>query len=81
MKIDTQGSDLETIKSLGNRIKDVKYILCEVQITPFEVYLQGSKKEDVMSYMENNGFVLNKVDRQTFDQEENLFFINMNYSE
>jgi len=75
LKIDTQGYDFEVIKSLGDKIGIVDSLVCEVQITAEEVYLNSSKKSEIMEYMTARGFKLAATQKQTFDQEENLFFI------
>ena len=78
LKIDTQGHDFEVIKSLEDKIGIVRYIECEVQITDFEVYKNQSKKDEVINYLKENNFELVSSEKQTFDQEENLIFINKN---
>lgn len=78
LKIDTQGYDFEVIKSLGDKISIVDRIVCEVQITAEEVYLNSSKKNDIVEYMTAKGFKLVATQKQTFDQEENLFFVRGN---
>lgn len=74
LKIDTQGYDLEVIKSLEEYTNIVKYIECEVQTTDFEVYINQSKKEDIIEYLSSRGFELIITESQTFNQEENLIF-------
>lgn len=81
LKIDTQGFDLNVIKSLGDKINIVDYLVCEVQITNFELYLNSSKKNDILKYMNDNNFILYKTEKQTLDQEENLYFKNINTNE
>lgn len=74
LKIDTQGHDFEVIKSLGNKIKIVNQIECEVQVTSFEIYKNQSKKEEVIQFMRENKFILEKTISQTYGQEQNLIF-------
>jgi FkbM family methyltransferase len=76
LKIDTQGHDFEVIKSLGDKLSIVLYIECEVQITDFEVYKNQSKKDEVIEYLTSRGFKLIHIEKQTFNQEENLTFEN-----
>jgi FkbM family methyltransferase len=78
LKVDTQGHDFEVVKSLDDKIKIVKFIECEVQVTNFEVYKNQSKKIDLIKYMDSNGFELIRIDKQTYEQEENLIFKNKN---
>jgi FkbM family methyltransferase len=79
IKIDTQGHDLNVIKSLGKYIKNVREILCEVQITNFELYKDQSNKNDLLSYMKENNFEIRKIQPWSHNQEENIWFINKNF--
>ena len=78
LKIDTQGFDFEVIKSAGDSIKKVKMLICEVQIVDFDLYINGSKKTDIIEYLNIYNFKLLKEEPQTFNQELNLYFINRN---
>lgn len=79
IKIDAQGHDLEILKSLGNYIQYIKEITCEVQITNFELYKDQSKKQDLLDFMEKNGFSIFKTKRWSYGQEENIWFTNNKY--
>ena len=79
VKIDTQGHDLNVIKSLGEYIKNVKEILCEVQITNFDLYKEQSNKDELLSYMKENNFEIRKVQPWSHNQEENIWFINKKF--
>lgn len=81
LKIDTQGHDLEVIKSLGNMITCVKEIIAEVQIVDFELYKGAGKKSDMVKYMELNGFEIYKLQKYSQNQEENIWFINTLYED
>ena len=76
LKIDTQGHDLEVIKGGHEILPLVNYVEMEVQICDFEVYKKQSKKQEILEYMASSGFELALSERQTYDQEENLYFIN-----
>jgi FkbM family methyltransferase len=80
IKIDTQGHDLNVIKSLGKYIKNVREILCEVQITNFDLYKDQSTKNDLISHMKENNFEIRKVQPWSHNQEENIWFINKNFN-
>ena len=79
IKIDTQGNDFSVIKSLGDLIVNVKEIMLEVQIVPFEYYKGQSNKNDVILYMTEKGFEMYRKTRQSSDQEENIWFINKKF--
>jgi FkbM family methyltransferase len=74
LKVDAQGADLAVIKSAGDRIRDITKIVVEVSITPAPVYVNSPSKEEVVTFLENTGFSLVNVERQSCDQEENLTF-------
>lgn len=76
LKIDTQGHDLNVIKSLGGKINIVNEIVAEVQIVDFELYENSSKKEELIEYMKSNGFIIKKIQKWSQNQEENIWFIN-----
>jgi FkbM family methyltransferase len=76
LKIDAQGADLQVVKSVGERLRCVKRIEMEVQVTPFELYAGSATKDEVVAYMEQRGFALTATTRQSLDQEENLTFVN-----
>jgi FkbM family methyltransferase len=79
IKIDTQGNDFNVVKSLGDLICNVKEIMLEVQIVPFEYYKGQSKKIDLVNYMCKNGFEISRKSRQSNNQEENLWFTNKRF--
>jgi FkbM family methyltransferase len=56
LKIDTQGNDLNVIKSLGKMIDKVDTIELEVQIKP--LYKNSSSKEEIVDFMQRNNFNL-----------------------
>ena len=56
LKIDTQGNDLNVIKSLGKMIDKVDTIELEVQIKP--LYKNSSSKEKIVDFMQRNNFNL-----------------------
>lgn len=72
LKIDAQGADLAVLRSLGDRIWDVKRILLEVQLAP--LYRGAATKEEVLDFLSLKEFRLVSAEFQTFDQEENLSF-------
>ena len=50
--------------------------MLEVQIVDYEIYENQSKKNEILEYLNNNNFELVNTEKQTFDQEENLTFVN-----
>jgi FkbM family methyltransferase len=80
IKIDTQGHDLEVIKSLGDKIKNVKEITAEVQTVETEVYKNSSKRENLLKYMKEQGFSIWKIQPWSHNQEQNIWFTNDCYN-
>jgi|688.fasta_scaffold85346_2 FkbM family methyltransferase len=75
LKIDTQGNDLNVIKSLGKMIDKVDTIELEVQIKP--LYKNSSSKEEIVDFMQKNNFNLISEESNNFllkDYEERLTF-------
>lgn len=74
LKIDAQGGDLAVLRSAGDRIRDIKEVCMEVQITDVPIYVGAPTKDEVLEFMTGKGFTLVQTTRQSFDQEENLLF-------
>ena len=76
IKIDTQGYDLNVVKSLGKYIDKVKKIQLESQKQT--LYKNSPLKDEIISYMNNNNFKLigNDYGEISKDFEEDLIFLN-----
>ena len=85
IKIDTQGHDLNVVKSLGNYINIVDTIMLECQLK--NLYKNSFTKDEVITYMEKNNFTLtnvknnynlptDKIPSDGINWEENLTFKN-----
>jgi len=74
LKIDAQGGDLAVIRSLGGRLRDVKRISLEVQVTAQPLYQGAPHKDEVVAFLAGVGFRLISCERQSQGQEENLTF-------
>ena len=72
LKIDAQGYDYYVVKSTGDRIRDIKKIQLEVQLKP--LYSGSKDKKAVMDFLNSKGFKLLYATKQSYDQEENLYF-------
>lgn len=62
LKIDTQGSDLDVIKSSEKYLSNIKEIKCETFITDKnnDLYIDESKSDEVIEFMNQNNFILTK---------------------
>ena len=62
LKVDTEGHDLDVLRSAGDDIRRVKRIQIEVQSGP-EYYVGGTREEQAVEYLAAHGFTLvNKWD-------------------
>lgn len=73
LKVDAQGTDLDVIRSAGDRLADIDRITLEVTKGE-QLYHGAAGAEDVLAFMTEHGFKLVKRNDQTFGQEENLTF-------
>ena len=68
-KVDTQGKDLDVLKSAGNYLN--KIALLSVEVDTFGQYHGAAKREDIYSFMERSGFyeakVLTNVENEVVD--------------
>ena len=80
LKIDTQGSDFEVIKSLGHKIVSVNKVLLEAFTTPKnkDLYVGEGKEKEITEYMLENDFRLNnRAYGGATNKFVNLEFINL----
>lgn len=75
LKIDAQGMDLAVVKSLGERLKDVRKIYLEVCVTKHPLYRGCCTKDEVVGFLVGRGFELVGIDTQSNGAEENLTFL------
>ena len=54
LKIDTQGNDFEVLKSLGNKLKQIKFIQIEMSIIP--LYIKQENHWKILDFMKKNNF-------------------------
>jgi len=74
LKVDTQGADLDVVRSAGDRLRDIDRI--QMEVTKGDQLYQGAASTDeVLSFMAGHGFKLVEREDQTFGQEENLTFV------
>lgn len=81
VRIETQGSSLDVLKSFGDRIKDVLEFAVKVHTTNFEVYHGQTTKQDLVDYMRYRQFSIYGAPITTSrGQEEIVYFINQRYA-
>lgn len=75
LKIDAQGADLAVVRSAGTRLKDIRKIKIEVDITAKRLYEGSAGAEEVLAFMRAAGFVLSVTQVQSCGQEQDLTFV------
>lgn len=72
--IDTQGSDLDVIKGMGNYLNNIYGIFCELFYE--EVYKGIYLFDDARFFLENNDFFMAKKLNHKFPEADNFLFLN-----
>lgn len=78
VKIDTQGKDLDVIKSFGEHIKKVCYLDIEDDCSQF--YLGAAKHDDIVKYVTDIGFELYETISHGKNNLNDLRFVNKRIS-
>ncbi|TWU27180.1 2-O-methyltransferase NoeI [Novipirellula galeiformis] len=60
LKLDVQGFELEALKGCGDRLRDIEYIISEVQFTP--LYAGAPLWHEIVNYATHFGFVPQVMD-------------------
>ena len=71
---DIQGSEMNAFIGLGDFLKNVKYIICEIPVDE-SVYLGAPSRDELLFFLKENGFYLSYSFAEN-DIEENGLFIN-----
>lgn len=75
LKVDAQGADLAVLRSAGARLKDIRRIQVEVQVTPRQLYQGAGGRAEVEAFLRAAGFRLIEAQTQNHAQEQNLVFV------
>ena len=76
VRIETQGTALDVLKSFGNQIGNVMEFAIKVHVTDFDVYQNQTHKTDLVEYMNEHGFSIYNTKPQSQNQEEVIWFVN-----
>jgi FkbM family methyltransferase len=76
LHIDAQGLDLDVVKSLGKRLRDVYAIQIEICVQPEMLYKRQFTPEEAYSFFDHNNFSFYFKNKQSLDREENVIFVN-----
>ena len=74
LKVDAEGLDLKVIQSAGKRLKDVRKIQCEVDVTPNRIYEGSASREEMLAFMRDQEFTLTGEEYQNNCRQQNLTF-------
>jgi hypothetical protein len=81
LKIDAQGADLNVLKSVGDRLRDVRKVVLEVSLTSTPLYEGSHSKDECLQFMADAGFSLQDEESQSDGQEANLTFLRASRTE
>ena len=76
LKIDAQGADFSVLRSAGSRLRNINKITLEADVTPTRLYEGSAGRDEIIAYLDQQGFRLADVELQCYGQEENLTFVN-----
>ena len=79
-RIETQGTALDVLRSFGERIKDIYEFAIKVHVTDFDLYLEQTRKEDLLDFMNYYGFLVYGSNKYSQNQEEIIWFVNKKYA-
>ena len=79
LKIDTQGKDLEVLKSAGEYLKLINYV--QVEVSTFGQYDNASNPEEIYRYLNQMGFYEDKIIETYENQPVDVLFKNTRYPE
>lgn len=74
LKVDAEGMDMKVVRSAGERLKDIKKIMLEVDVAPDLLYRGAPTRNEVIAFMAANQFALTDSSRQSSGRQENLTF-------
>jgi FkbM family methyltransferase len=74
LEVDAQGEDLRVVESLGARIRDVKKIQIEVNISGSPLYRNSFTMDQAVSFFDKHGFERHVSWKQCLNREENVVF-------
>ena len=77
LKIDAQGADFSIVLSAGSRLRDIRMITLEVDVTNPRLYQGSAGRDRIAAYLKDQGYVLTEACAQSFGQEENLTFVRL----
>jgi FkbM family methyltransferase len=75
LKVDAQGADLAVVRSAGDLLRVVGGLEIEVETSATPLYEGAPTKTEVVEYLRERGFALQRAEAQSDGQEENLFFV------
>ena len=74
--MDLQGYELLALKSLNDKIKNVKYIITEISF--MQTYVNGCSFKELHEYLISNNFRIESNMNELFHFEMNCLYINNN---
>jgi len=80
VRIETQGTALDVVKSFGQQISKVMEFAIKVHTVPYDIYQNQTKKDELVEYMHSKGFSVYGVQPWSRNQEEIIWFASRKYA-
>lgn len=80
VRIETQGTALDVVKSFGQHISKVMEFAIKVHTIPYDLYAGQTTKAELVDFMDNAGFAVYGTQSWSRGQEEIIWFVNRKYS-
>jgi FkbM family methyltransferase len=74
LKIDAEGADFRVIQSAGDRLKDIREVKAEVEVSESRSYKGSASREQMIAFMRKRGFTLTATESQNQGRQQNLTF-------
>jgi hypothetical protein len=75
--MDVQGAEMEVLKSFGEHLQNIKAIHSEVGLD--KIYQNSTVKNELIQFMEENGFFVECCLTNNLGIEEDIVFINKKF--
>jgi len=74
LKIDAEGVDFRVIQSAGDRLRDIRKVKAEVEVSENRSYKGSASREQMIAFMTKRGFTLTATELQNQGRQQNLTF-------
>ena len=80
VRIESQGTPLDVVKSFGRQISKVLEFAIKVHTIDYDLYQNQTTREELIEYMDNQGFSVYVTQSWSRNQEEIIWFVNRKFA-